>query len=353
MRAISVESGAPSSQRSLAARVASGIALPESVDRHSILWPYLLGVIAFHAMLPLAFVPWLFSWTGLLMVPLGNYFFCSLGIGGGYHRLLTHRGFRCPPWFEHTLAIMGVCCMQDSPARWVAIHRLHHQHSDYQPDPHSPLVNFFWGHMGWLLVENRYLSQLSTYERYARDVLQDRFYLKLERNRLWVWIYVAHALAFALVGFAIGWLTTGDVMGGVQFGASLLLWGVIFRTIFTWHVTWGVNSASHVWGYRTFETDDNSRNNWLFALLTNGDGWHNNHHADPRSAAHGQRWWELDVTFMTIRLWQKLGLVSDVIEPRPRKVAPRGTAVPAPHAEVPAPAELVGDLAGLPDSAGQ
>ena len=295
---------------------ARGIALPETVDRHSILWPYLLGVVTFHLMLPLAFVPWLFSWTGLLMIPLGNYVFCSLGIGAGFHRLLTHRSYCCPPWLEHTLAILGICCLQDSPARWVAIHRLHHQHSDAQDDPHSPMVNLFWGHMGWLLVRNRLLGQMSTYEKYARDVLQDRFYLRLERGRLWVWIYVAHAAMIALIGFAIGFFSAGTFLGGVQFGLSLLLWGVIFRTLFTWHVTWGVNSMAHLWGYRAFETDDNSRNNWLFGLLTNGDGWHNNHHGDPRSAAHGQRWWELDITFLTICGLGKLGLLTNIIPPR-------------------------------------
>src|SRR5262249_30248828 len=159
-----------------------------------------------------------------------------------YHRLLTHRGFRCPKWLEHTLAVLGVCTLQDSPARWVMVHRMHHQHSDRQTDPHSPLVTFFWGHVGWLLVENRQLSRLETYERYARDILQDPFYLRFERNILWVWVYVAHAVAIYLVGLAVGWAMTGEVMGGVQFGLSLLVWGVIFRTIYTWHVTWGVNS---------------------------------------------------------------------------------------------------------------
>src|SRR5437764_1105172 len=152
------------------------IARPADADRGRILWPYVLGFGAFHLLLPLAFVPWLFSWTGLVLVPLGNYLFCSLGIGAGFHRLLTHRSFRCPRWVEHTFAVLGVCSLQDSPARWVMIHRLHHQHSDRQPDPHSPLVSWFWGHMGWLLVENRALSRLAPCERYARDMLPDPCY---------------------------------------------------------------------------------------------------------------------------------------------------------------------------------
>jgi stearoyl-CoA desaturase (delta-9 desaturase) len=290
---------------------------PDTTARGRVIWGYVIAVIGFHLLLPLAFVPWLFSWTGLVLVPLGNYVFCSLGIGAGYHRLLTHRSYSCPKWLEHTLAVLGVCCLQDSPARWVAIHRLHHQHSDEPPDPHSPAVSWFWGHVGWLFVENRQLSKLATYERYARDVLQDPFYLRMERNLMWMWIYVAHATLFYLAGMTIGWIATGSYLGGVQFGLSLLLWGVVFRTIFTWHVTWGVNSAAHLWGYRNYNTPENSRNNFLIALATNGDGWHNNHHAQPRAAAHGfHRWWELDVTYLTLRLLALVGLVWDIVPVR-------------------------------------
>ena len=293
-----------------------GLSLPPLVNRRRVLWPYAIALLVFHLLLPLAFVPWLFSWTGLILVPLGNYIFCSMGIGAGYHRLLTHRGYNCPKWFEHILAILGVCCLQDSPIRWVVIHRLHHQHSDTPPDPHSPLVNFFWSHVGWLLVENRQLSTLDTYEKYARDLLRDPFYIRLERKQLWVWVYVVHAAAFYFAGLAIGWATTGRVLGGVQFGLSLLLWGVIFRTIYTWHVTWAINSITHMWGYRNYDTDENSRNNWVFALATNGEGWHNNHHADPRSAAHGHRWWELDVTYLTLCCLQRIGIVRNLLGPR-------------------------------------
>lgn len=282
------------------------------------IWPYLVAVVVFHLLLPLAFVPWLFSWTGLLLIPIGNYVFCSLGIGAGYHRLLTHRSYRCPKWLEHTLAVLGVCTLQDSPGRWVMVHRMHHQKSDREEDPHSPLAGFFWGHMGWVLMENRRLSTRDTYERYAPDILRDPFYLRFERNLLWMWVFLAHAVLFYLAGLAIGSYSTGTYMGGVQFGLSLLLWGVVFRTIYTWHITWGVNSISHLWGYRNFETDENSRNNWLIAVTTNGEGWHNNHHADPRSAVHGwYRWWELDVTYLTLRCLSAVGLVWDLV---PRRV---------------------------------
>lgn len=293
------------------------IGRPPDAERGRIVWAYLAVFVVFHLTLFLAFVPWLFSWTGLILVPLGNYVFCSLGIGAGYHRLLTHRSFTCPKWVEHTLTLLGVCTLMEGPARWVMTHRMHHQNSDHTPDPHSPLVGFFWGHVGWLLVENRQLSRLSTYERYARDVLQDPFNLRLERNFVWVWVYLAHALLFYLVGLAVGWLWIGEMMDGVQFGLSLLLWGVVFRTIYSWHITWGVNSISHLWGYRNYNTNENSRNNWFIGLTTNGEGWHNNHHADPRSAVHGfGRWWELDVTYLSLCLMQKIGLVQHIVPRR-------------------------------------
>ena len=303
-------------------RLSSRLSMPAEVDRHKILWPYLVGVTFVHVAALLAFVPWFFSWTGVALAFAGLYVFGTLGINLCYHRLLTHRSFDCPKWLEHTFAWLGVFCLQDTPARWVAIHRLHHQYSDEQPDPHSPLVTFFWGHMGWLFVENRTLGKLSTYDRYARDVLKDPFYFIFERNVGWVWMNVLHWLAFYLVGFVIGWLSTGQLLGGVQFGMSLLVWGVFVRTVAVWHITWSVNSLTHMWGYRNYETDENSRNNWFVGLVSNGEGWHNNHHADQRSAAHGHRWWELDVTYLTIAALRAVGLATNVLPPSP-KLEPR------------------------------
>lgn len=289
---------------------------PAMVDQQSrILWEYVLPVIAFHLLIPLAFWSYLFSWWGLLFLPFGNYLFTSLGIGAGYHRLLTHRGFKCPKWFEYFLASLGVCSFQDSPARWVLVHRVHHQHSDHQPDPHTPRVSAYWAHMGWMFVDNRELSNSAAYDKYVRDVMKDPFYFWLQRGLNWVWFYAAHAVLIYAVGLLAGWLWTGTLAGTMQIGLQWLFWGVIMRTIFTWHVTWGINSFAHMWGYRNYETREDSRNNWLFALLTNGEGWHNNHHADPRSAQHGHRWWEVDWTFTTLAILEKTGLVRDLVRP--------------------------------------
>jgi|688.fasta_scaffold346256_2 stearoyl-CoA desaturase (delta-9 desaturase) len=289
---------------------------PEKVDAQSrILWEYMLPVIVFHLLIPLAFLPYFFSWWGVLFLPLGNYIFTSIGIGAGYHRLLTHRGFKCPKWFEYLLATLGVCSFQDSPARWVLVHRVHHQHSDHQPDPHTPRVSAFWAHMGWLFIDNRDLSTSAAYERYVRDLMRDPFYFWLQRGMNWVWFYAAHAVLVFAVGSLVGWLWTGTGAGTLQIGLQWLFWGVIMRTVFTWHVTWGINSFAHMWGYRNYETREDSRNNWLFALLTNGEGWHNNHHADPRSAQHGHHWWEVDVTYITLAILEKLGVISDLVRP--------------------------------------
>ena len=298
-----------------AAPVASSLPYPSGVDRAKIVWPYALSLGIYHLLALLAVTPWFFSWSGLALAFFGLYVFGTLGINLCFHRLLTHRGFTCPRWLERSLALLGVCCLQDTPARWVAIHRMHHQHSDNEPDPHSPLVAFFWSHVGWLLVENRQLNNMLTYDRYARDVLREPFYFAFERNLLWVWVNLAQWAVFFLAGLAVGWLS-GTALDGVQLGASWLVWGVLVRTVAVWHITWSVNSATHLWGYRRYETGENSRNNWLIALLSNGEGWHNNHHADQRSAAHGHRWWEIDVTYLTIVLLEKLGLARDVVRPQ-------------------------------------
>jgi stearoyl-CoA desaturase (delta-9 desaturase) len=286
---------------------------PATLGPGRVVWPYVAAFALYHALALFALLPWLFSWTGLAAALCGLYVFGTLGVNLCYHRLLTHRSFASPKWLEHALAILGVCCLQDTPVRWVAVHRMHHQHSDEQTDPHSPLVNFFWGHMGWLLVPNRDLARLSLYEHYSKDLLRDPFYKNLERDVLWVWINLMQWVVFFAAGFGLGWLLTGELAGGVQQGLSLLVWGVFVRTVLVWHITWSVNSVTHRWGYQNYKTNENSRNNVIVGLLSNGEGWHNNHHAQPRAAAHGHKWWEFDLTYITIWLLAKARLARDVV----------------------------------------
>lgn len=278
-------------------------------------------MLAIHLLALLAFIPWLFSWTGAILAFVGLYVFGTLGISICFHRLLTHRGMVFPKPLEHAFAILGICSMQDTPARWVAMHRRHHEHSDEQPDPHSPLVNFFWAHMGWLMFKNRDLTRLGLTNRYAKDVLRDRFYVIVERKGPWLSIVAASWLIFFAGGFIAELLLGGTAMQALQFGLSLLVWGVFVRTVLVWHNTWSVNSVTHVWGYRNYETDESSRNNLIVGYLSAGEGWHNNHHADPRSARHGHMWWETDLTWLTIRLLAALGLAEKVVTPSPATLA--------------------------------
>src|SRR5882672_460875 len=289
------------------------LAAPLGTQPRSVNWIDATGLAAIHLLALLALVPWFFSWTGVILMLLGTYVFGTLGIGLCFHRLLTHRGLVLPTWLEHTFAILGFCCLQDTPARWVAVHRRHHQHADEQPDPHSPLVSFFWGHMGWLLVDNQELNRLGIYERYARDLLRDPFYKRLERYGWQLWIILLSWGAFFFGGLIAGLVTDETLLDATQFGLSLLIWGVFVRTIAVWHQTWAVNSFSHRWGYINYTTDEDSRNNFFVGIVSNGEGWHNNHHADPRSAKHGHLWWELDTTFLIIRLFVLVGLAHDVV----------------------------------------
>lgn len=281
-----------------------------------ILWRYVFVIAAIHALSLLVFVPWLFSWTGVVLWIGGHFVYGTLGMTLGYHRLLTHKSFACSKPLERFFTLLALCCMQDTPARWVAFHRKHHQFSDEPPDPHTPLVNFLWSHVGWVVIEDPQHRQMAFYERYARDILQDPMYLNLERGARWLLVYIAHAILYFAVGLAIGWATTGQYLHGVQFGASLLVWGVFLRTVTVWHVTWSVNSLSHIWGYQNYETGDHSRNNWLVGIVAVGEGWHNNHHADQRSARHGHKWWEWDFTWWVIRGLEFCGLAWNVVPPR-------------------------------------
>lgn len=289
--------------------------LPRAVDPRQISWPGAILGASYHMAALLALVPWFFSWTAVVVCVASIVGFGQFGIAIGYHRLLTHRGFACPKWLEHVFAILGVCCLQDTPARWVAVHRWHHRHSDHQNDPHSPLVRFFWAHVGWVLVENGELKRTEFYDRYAKDILQDRFYVRLERVFEQIKIILISWLVFFLLGFIPQLLFGGTFVEALQFGGSILIWGVFVRTVAVWHQTWSVNSVTHLWGYRNFATDDDSRNNIWVAMLSYGEGWHNNHHANPRSVNHGHRYWEVDVTYQTIRLLAKLGLAHDLVVP--------------------------------------
>jgi fatty-acid desaturase len=217
----------------------------------------------------------------------------SLGIGMGYHRLLTHRGYKTHKWIEYFLTICGTLALEGGPIFWVATHRIHHQNSDHEGDPHTPREGTFWSHMGWILTGKAMHHDTEILSRYVPDLSRDRFHVALTT---WHWV---PQVVLGLVLLAIG-------------GVPYVLWGIFFRTTYGLHATWLVNSATHLWGSRRFKTRDDSTNNWWVALLTFGEGWHNNHHAHPVSARHGLAWYELDLNWIAISTLRKLGLVWDV-----------------------------------------
>ena len=279
-------------------------------------WEYLLPIATVHGLACLALLPGLFSWSGAALAFAGLTVFGTLGINLGYHRLLTHRSLEVPKWLEHCFTTLALCSLEDTPLRWVTTHRLHHIHSDTPEDPHSPRDGVMWSHCGWLFRRAPDRRSAAAFERYARDLLDDRWYRRLEMRPFTIlWIYLAQIAAFAAAGFACGFLLSGAA-AGAALAASWVVWGVFVRTVAVWHITWSVNSLTHLYGYRTYDTDEDSRNNWFVALVANGEGWHNNHHHDQVSASNQHRWWEFDVTWWIILALERVGLAHDVMRPR-------------------------------------
>lgn len=234
-----------------------------------------------------------FSWANVAALFITWWIAGSWGIGIGYHRLMTHRGFKTSRWMERLLATFATLAVQSGPLAWVTTHRIHHAFTDTDRDPHTPQKGTIWSHIGWIFVGTAQRQSEATIQRYSPDLVKDP-YLRFIDNYYWITSVVAGGILF-LVG---GW--------------QMVLWGIFLRTVMGWHFTWLVNSATHLWGSRRFETRDDSRNNALVAAVTFGEGWHNNHHAVPRSAKHGLTWREFDVNWVQIRILEKLGLVSDV-----------------------------------------
>lgn len=246
-----------------------------------------LGIIAtFHVLLVPALY-W-FSWQNLVIMLVGNWIVGSLGVGLGYHRLLTHRSFKAPKWLEYVLTIFGTMSLQNEPYKWVATHRIHHQFTETEKDPHSTRPGFWWAHMFWIFKGTAQDHDDETFRKYVPDLLKDKGQVLIAK-----YFYFPIILSAVLL-YAVG-------------GWGAVLWGVVVRVIFGWHTTWFVNSLAHLFGKRRFETDDDSTNNWFVALLTFGEGWHNNHHAQPTSARHGLEWYEFDMNWIAIRIFEKLG----------------------------------------------
>ena len=248
--------------------------------------------------------PFVFSWSGLVLF-FALYVVTGLGITLGYHRLLTHRSFHTNKFVEYLLTLCGILANEGGPLRWAATHRRHHTHSDEEEDPHSPVRGMWWAHVGSWMHRDPVEEQPDQGYYNVKDLIKDPVQCFFQRFH---WLFPI-LLAGALYGL-------GEVWSGS--GLSWLVWGVFARSVFVYHTTWLVNSATHIWGYRNFNTTDRSRNLWWVAALTFGEGWHNNHHAHQRSARHGLRWWEVDITYMVIRAMAWFGLARDIhVAPKP------------------------------------
>jgi fatty-acid desaturase len=255
-------------------------------------------VVLLHAGALAICLPWLFSWAGLGLFLVMIWLTASLGVSLGFHRLLSHRSYRAQPWLRNILVTVGCLALEMGPISWSATHRLHHRETDHEDDPHSPLVNFFWAHVGWLFRSHPVLDDQAGVVRLVPDLVRDPYLRFIER-----WYFVPW-ITFALLSLGLGYF-----WGGWQLALSLLAWGSLARTVWVWHITWCVNSVTHLFGYRNFRTYDDSRNLWWVALLTFGEGWHNNHHAAAGTANFGRKWWEVDPSYMVLAVLYNLGLV--------------------------------------------
>ncbi len=260
-------------------------------NREKLNWPTTIVLALLHigAIAALFF----FSWRNLAITVALYWFATGLGISMGYHRLHTHRSYQVPRWLEYLFAVCGTLTLEGGPLFWVAIHRIHHQNSDQPGDPHSPRDGAWWSHVGWILFGETNHNNTRSMARYTPDLAKHGFYVWLN-NYHWVPLVVLTALMWAVGGF------------------PLVLWTICVRVVFGLHATWLVNSATHMWGARRFATRDDSRNTWWVALITFGEGWHNNHHAHPTSARHGLAWYEFDPSWLQIKLLKAFGLAKRI-----------------------------------------
>lgn len=249
------------------------------------------------------------SWIAVA-VCLALYFIRMFGVTAGYHRYFSHRSYKTSRTFQFLLALLGTTAVQKGPLWWAAHHRHHHAYSDKEEDLHSPMQRgFWWSHMVWFLC--------GKYNETNYRLIPD-----LARFRELRWLNEYHIIPPVIL--ATGLFVTGSLLGAYvpslgTSGGELLVWGFFISTVMLYHTTYMVNSLNHVWGTRRYDTTDDSRNNFLIALLTLGEGWHNNHHFYPASERQGFFWYEIDIAHYVLKLMSFVGLVKDLKSP-PRRI---------------------------------
>jgi stearoyl-CoA desaturase (Delta-9 desaturase) len=275
--------------------------------------PFYKGVLVFVVVFPFLatlYALWL-SWNTFVFLPdivmlFGFYICITFGVTVGFHRMLTHRSFHAHPVLKFLLLVFGSMALEGPAIEWAATHIKHHAQADKEGDPHSPVEGFIHAHLGWLFKD-----RMADPTVYCKHLLRDPLVSFVNRT-FFLWVVLSLAIPFAIGGW------------------QGLLWAGLVRIFIVHHVTWSVNSICHTFGMREFETTDQSRNEWIIGLLAFGEGWHNNHHAFPRSAFHGLHWWQVDFSAYLIRLLERVGLVKDVYRIPPELLAHRYS---TPHAE--------------------
>jgi len=273
-------------------------------------WRNVLWIGAVHLIALAGAVPY-FTWTGFWTFIALYYVSGMIGITFGFHRMLTHHGFNAPRWLENVAAFCGTLACQGGPINWVGTHRIHHAYSDTPRDPHDVNKGFWHAHAGWIFNLRCDLSNFEEYKHYAPDLAKRPFFVFLDKNMIQIQVVLGLSL------FALGGTLLGDVPGAFDFTTafSMVVWGIFIRMIAMYHATWCVNSVAHMFGDNANKIGDNSKNNAIIGLIAFGEGWHNNHHAQPRIARHGWRWWQLDQTWIFIRVLETVGILKNVIRP--------------------------------------
>jgi stearoyl-CoA desaturase (delta-9 desaturase) len=266
-----------------------------TTNKYPLDWVNIGYFLLIHLAALFAFLPSNFSWSAIGLALVLHWVTGGLGITLGFHRLVSHRSFQTPKWLEYFFIFCGSLACQGGVLDWVGLHRMHHLYSDTEADPHDSNAGFWWSHMGWLLHT---IPKRSEVPRFTKDIGDDPVYRFLQKN------FVLIQVAFGLLLYFLG-------------GWPFVVWPIFVRLAVVFHCTWFVNSATHKFGYVSHESHDHSKNCWWVALVTYGEGWHNNHHAYQYSARHGLQWWEFDLTWMTIRLLEILGLATNIkLEPK-------------------------------------
>ncbi|MEM8638700.1 MAG: fatty acid desaturase [Cyanobacteria bacterium P01_G01_bin.54] len=253
-------------------------------------WNVIAFTIFLHLGALLALIPGTFNWVAVGVALFLHWLTMGVGVSLGFHRLATHRSLKVPKWLEYFFILCGTLAGQGGVKGWVGYHRMHHLYADKTGDPHDSSQGFWWSHISWLMHEIPSQAKLI---RFIKDIARDPFYTFCHQN------YIVLQVLLAVLLYALG-------------GISFVVWGIFVRLLISFHATCFVNSACHMFGYRSYEVDDRSTNCWWVGLLAFGEGWHNNHHAFQSSARFGHRWWEIDMIWLTILLLKKLNLATNV-----------------------------------------